>query len=665
MLLSYLTFQAMVPVLESLGPTAFVYPACRGVPAVDQWLLDACKIPASVLGGRPSVDRLLVPAIPNRFVAIVPSEHAKALGDEAVTAARDAWEKIAGKVYDHISDTLGDDAAWAGAWDAQVKGYWEFRSAVLPRKALQENPALRRELLGDRFFGRAEVVSKLRDYIDPSHRPGYLAEQDPVSRWGGDLAILAKIADAQREVAHFSKGSPQSMVPPKCTLMGDFEQIGPAEFSASQRFWEHAQGSLKVGGFRLRRGERLSAIGLIKRFWVPTHLASEWSFKPTETRLDDTATVAARVWLREAGIDVDQERRKNREWNGQWILSATADERDTSDEDGDDPLDLLEADCPLELGNTLREAKKRLKRAPPRYLAVLHFDGDHLGRWLKGELGPTVRACLHPKTLAYFVERGRALGRERDLEALLGTVRPLSPVRHASLSDALLRFSVDAVPRIVADHDGELVYAGGDDVIALLPLERALACANAIRRAYSEEAYMGRNATASAGLSVMHARSSLRGALDAARAAEKAAKGAGRDALGLAVLRRSGEHARVVMPWTGEKGDAVGAFVEALDAQRARFVEGEAGDRWVYKLRAETAVLRGLEDDAFRAEMRRLIGRTEGADATLATQIESLAERYASWWRTRKDAPAGESWQESFCVLVQSASFMARGGDER
>ncbi len=37
-LLSWLAFQAMPPVLEQLGPTAFVYPALRGSPLVDFWL---------------------------------------------------------------------------------------------------------------------------------------------------------------------------------------------------------------------------------------------------------------------------------------------------------------------------------------------------------------------------------------------------------------------------------------------------------------------------------------------------------------------------------------------------------------------------------------------------------------------------------------------------
>jgi CRISPR-associated protein Cmr2 len=51
------------------------------------------------------------------------------------------------------------------------------------------------------------------------------------------------------------------------------------------------------------------------------------------------------------------------------------------------------------------------------------------------------------------------------------------------VSRALAAFTA-AVPRILRDHEGVTVYAGGDDVLALLPLERALDCAHAIEQAY-------------------------------------------------------------------------------------------------------------------------------------------------------------------------------------
>ena len=70
---------------------------------------------------------------------------------------------------------------------------------------------------------------------------------------------------------------------------------------------------------------------------------------------------------------------------------------------------------------------------PPSFYALLLADGDRLGR-LVGELGGL------------------------------------------SVGEALSAF-IARVPEIVSEHDGVTIYAGGDDVLAMLPAPRALSCA--------------------------------------------------------------------------------------------------------------------------------------------------------------------------------------------
>ncbi len=53
------------------------------------------------------------------------------------------------------------------------------------------------------------------------------------------------------------------------------------------------------------------------------------------------------------------------------------------------------------------------------------------------------------------------------------------------ISAALARFT-DRVDAIVSQHNGFLIYAGGDDVLALSPLEDATQCAVALRREYQQ-----------------------------------------------------------------------------------------------------------------------------------------------------------------------------------
>ena len=53
------------------------------------------------------------------------------------------------------------------------------------------------------------------------------------------------------------------------------------------------------------------------------------------------------------------------------------------------------------------------------------------------------------------------------------------------ISKALANFT-QQVPEIVSNHNGKLIYAGGDDVFALLPVSSAIRCAEQCRKTYAE-----------------------------------------------------------------------------------------------------------------------------------------------------------------------------------
>ena len=120
---------------------------------------------------------------------------------------------------------------------------------------------------------------------------------------------------------------------------------------------------------------------------------------------------------------------------------------------------------------------------------------------------------------------------------------------------------------------------------------------------------MGHTATASAGLAIAHYKADLRAVLEAARKAEHAAKQADRNALGIAVLRRSGEHSQVVCPWQ---------FVPTLNRLVQAFVQG-ASDRWTYHLHADIETLACLESKAVTAEIARVVNHGELASRSYAS----------------------------------------------
>src|SRR5262249_30102780 len=151
------------------------------------------------------------------------------------------------------------------------------------------------------------------------------------------------------------------------------------------------------------------------------------------------------------------------------------------------------------------------------------MDGDRMGELFKNERGPA--------------EWGTGRGRYRMITRRLTT------------------FSLETVRGIVEGADGELIYAGGDDILALLPTQTVLECAGKLRAAFSE--CLDGHGSISAGVAVVHYKEDLRFALEQARTAEKAAKRVGKthgdpsikDALALSVCRRSGEHTIAVLGW--------------------------------------------------------------------------------------------------------------------
>lgn len=158
------------------------------------------------------------------------------------------------------------------------------------------------------------------------------------------------------------------------------------------------------------------------------------------------------------------------------------------------------------------------------YIAAIAFDGDSIGKWVEGLELPT----------------------EIDLRT-----------HHRDFSAALSDFALAKVRAIVEEVAeegqsagiplGQLVYAGGDDVVALVPADAALKCAEALRNAFRESTAKivdknGKSPDASAGIAIAHVKSPLQDLIRAAQLAEKRAKiTVGRPAFSVALMKRSGE----------------------------------------------------------------------------------------------------------------------------
>ncbi|WP_419780213.1 type III-B CRISPR-associated protein Cas10/Cmr2 [Maridesulfovibrio sp.] len=133
---------------------------------------------------------------------------------------------------------------------------------------------------------------------------------------------------------------------------------------------------------------------------------------------------------------------------------------------------------------------------------------------------------------------------------------------HKTFSRKLSEFSKNVSSK-VEDAGGSLIYAGGDDVMAYLPLHTAVTCADSIRQMFHDEMKELCNtikldvqhaSTFSAGLAVVHYKYPLDKALDLARKAESIAKDSGRNSLALIQSKRSGADITVCGKWDSVDG---------------------------------------------------------------------------------------------------------------
>jgi len=677
MLLSYITFRAMVPVIEEYGPTAFVYPYMRGLPLLDHWIIKKHTALEEIFKkGDIKRHGKEVPCIPNRFLALVGIKDADGLANKCIEDAKKAWNEIACKVHDELDKNLRQHhSEWDKHWKEQIDGFFAFNATVLPLSSIGDDDAVSRLLTGEEFqksYTDAYVVRKVVDLIPQKDRPKY--SQDTAGRWQMYVELSARLMESERAIRHIPPHtlgkSKDEEFAPKCSILGSYEQMGPSGLKDSNGFWEKV--AKDFGGY-IRKKERLSAVALVKRFFGPFFLEKELQLDALH--FDDTATVAARKWLEASGIDINEIRRQYGKWSGQWLHWSKKDFEE------DDP-------CPDKVWEIIEKAKKKMKSGPPAYYAILQMDGDEMGKWLSGRKSPKVGEVLHPDIKKYY----ESLDEKGKIESFFEARCPVTPALHSAISEALSNFALHIVPFVVEKkHKGTLIYSGGDDVLALLPLQTALDCARELELAFkgkppanngAKEGYyktdkgyellmMGPKAGISAGLAIVHYKDDLREGLDAARKAERQAKRNGRNSIAISVCRRSGVHSTTLCDW--EMVDTVKKWVQA-------FLKG-ASDRWVYHLYRELPTLTGDEIpiEAIKSEIKRQVNRAEkttrellveGVDETVKISKsagEIISEAFCKYLKDREKRTKNDNLKgvclKDFITLVRSASFIARGRD--
>ena len=216
--------------------------------------------------------------------------------------------------------------------------------------------------------------------------------------------------------------------------------------------------------------------------------------------------------------------------------------------------DQKQAEKVLKALNAVRDSAYPTLPKPTPFYAVLMMDGDSLG----SHMSDTTKQCAITEGLADFTK---------------------------------------GVPDIVYQHNGFLMYAGGDDVLAILPLEDAIPCAAELRTHYMNcFDYNDIPTTLSGAIEFVHIKTPLTKVLhDAHKLLDEVAKdGRGRDALAIRVWKPGGLQLEWAQPWkiainphTGKTHlEEIAATFQNIEKDPEQF-----SSKFFYKIRERFAML--------------------------------------------------------------------------
>jgi CRISPR-associated protein Cmr2 len=517
-LLSWLIMHAIKALADECGPDALIFPSLRGQPLYE-WLERRLEL-------SPDPQRVLTPGIPNRFLALVPLD----FDPTRVKSAFDTeWQRIATACKDWIQE-LGAGISNA-VWDEQIRSHWQITWQLWPWQSVEEALiSLRNIPLGRN--SPLHCAKEVVECIPGPHRDGSCYRNgrlDPGWAWSAHYQLCQHALDARRNLRDFNALAfdPRRKPANRDAFSGREEAV--LEAKALKELSRH-----KHHGHVFRHADPLGAANSIKRVWHHAYLAKLGSLRRQDglsdlararESFDSVPAVAAAAWIAHLHdlvadnpdvwadlISLSETLAHARvDLRGIAVPDAIDSAKVASESKWLDRMDgeifterfwqTLDANTRNSPGvqaasTAVARLKKRHKLGePPVYYAIVALDGDQIGKWLSGEKTPHVRNVIAPRAEAYFAKSLPAWYAEHAPEkqqavtqavaAWLDSPRPLSPSWHLQFSEALANFGLHAARRIVEEiHHGQLIYSGGDDVLAMLPADTAVVCATDLRAAF-------------------------------------------------------------------------------------------------------------------------------------------------------------------------------------
>lgn len=515
---------------------------------------------------------LSLDSLPNRFVAQIPQDKdAPAIAAAAERAAREQWRAYAQDARARLTAQIeiSPDWEWAKIWERQIENHLEVYWSIAP-------------------------------IPDGNYRQGYINASAAL----GARKLSREFACADEE------GPKDSLSGMRAALWVPSGEHDP--MNAARKYWADLAARFAdpnshdyIPTILQHDGrERLDAIGAMKRFSRALPYGNRFpsvssiaaaSFRraakgKAEGALNTYAKTLDALGVFRPGDALKCAQLVSWDFDGDTFYVDTLTEQALTT-DYHIPPEKITPEKLRAAQDALREVYQAVGQSPCPYYAILVMDGD--------KMGERVGACEHAQ-------------------------------EHIELSTKLGEFAQMATRIIEKDFAGRVVYAGGDDLLALLPLEDALPAARKIRLAFGqtqtthekEKAYTPK---ISAGIVLAHHQSPLSGALRVARETQERAKQVyGRNALCIAALKRSGEPIHVGALWDfGVQDDS---FLITEIAAKFGGTPSPLASKFAFDVLSEARVL--VEpDDAYAARIRWLVQRHTQHNLLTAAEQQQLADR--------------------------------------
>ncbi|MCX7942869.1 MAG: type III-B CRISPR-associated protein Cas10/Cmr2 [Dictyoglomaceae bacterium] len=596
-ILSYLTFQAMEIIIDNFGPTNIIYPDLFRQPLMDLWIKKNLFEPSKY-----DENLIQLPTIPNRFVAILPITNKEEIRKLANNMKEKIKNLISISMYYILNNLNINYQTIKDKIDSQISEFPEIYWVSLPWKI--DTRDLTFEDLKSFFNFEKDsqkewVEEKIWEFATKK------GEYPPnIGLFYECLySLLEKFMGARKNI----RGFKQPLIEEKgrkCSVCGERDVVFFRETQNKNKFTKFNKSIIdltennRISPKFLADGEGLCAICFLKRTFE-IYLDKEVSKVFKDLSFPSTAEVASADFKEKVLVKIKDKylnyQKKVNEYlgetqtvlplpklknpfkdksniEGSWFYEENLIEKYIIDELG---ISIKEQEL-KELKNLLKEITEKVGKPNP-YYTLLHLDGDNMGKWLSGVFLPSIENAYNSNVWNNIDENFK----QELLNVLPKNIydnprKPLTPAIHASISTALRNYTLEFVRKIVEEeHLGKLIYAGGDDILALVNLKDLFDVMQKLRWSFSGEIKiekgeikpdldnrtgfvkkdgkllltMGPEATASMGIVIAHYKIPLQIVIKKVLDIGKKAKGDGKNGFVLCLMKRSGEERIATAKW--------------------------------------------------------------------------------------------------------------------